>query len=408
MAHDEQAAPRREAPAGGRRLRRDAGSGHGIHGEGIVAVPRSGGPPPTGFTRGPPPPFATGRRLGYKSRAQSDSTRPRSAPVPEPHLSPSAAASLVLQIAGHPGPAFPLDQAADNVLGRASGTLVALADRLASRHHAVVRRDAAGSWTLVDLGSRNGTWLDGVRVTRGTLVEGSVVRVGTTEFVFRATAPRHEPAVAAGGRRVVRGGTPAELEGVALERANRDNESRWPMLLYQSGLRLLAASGPRDVVFTTLELAAEFTAATSFAWLDVDAEGHPTTVCAVPPASDLPALVTATAWQEAIAGRAAWLAADESAGDDIACVPLAEGGRIRAALAAGGAIRKIDFDLLVSLASLAAAALAGCEARPCAGAEAAAPTDPLDESQIQARFEGTLALTGTDVSRLQGGGPADS
>jgi len=326
--------------------------------------------------------------------------------VPEPLPSPpaAAAATLVLQIAGRPGPAFPLDGGADNVLGRASGTLVALADRLASRNHAVIRRDAEGEWTLFDLGSRNGTWLDGVRVAQGRLAEGSVVRVGTTEFVFRASAARNEPAAAAGGRRVVRGGSPAELEGAALERANRDSESRWPMLFYQSGLRLLAAPGPRDVVFTTLELAAEFTAASSFAWLEVDPAGGPKTVCVVPPGSDLPTLVSATGWSEAVAGRAVWLAADEQAGADVACVPLSEDGRVRAVLAAGGAIREIDFDLLVSLASLATAALAGCEGRPCEEVV----TDAVDEARFQSGYEGTLSLTGTDVERIRGGGPTDA
>ena len=132
---------------------------------------------------------------------------------------PSSAHSdavVVLRIAGRDGPAFQLDPASRNILGRAEDSLVALADRLASRSHAAVRFDtAAAAWRLEDLGSRNGTWLDGVRVTTALLADGSLIRVGTTELVFRlsqAPVPRGSP-------ELIRCGVPAELEGAAVRRA---------------------------------------------------------------------------------------------------------------------------------------------------------------------------------------------
>jgi len=325
------------------------------------------------------------------------------------------AATIVLQIAGRPGPAFPLDPAGENVLGRAPGSIVTLADRLASRNHAAIRYDAAAdTWLLADLGSRNGTWLDGARVSRGTLADGSLIRIGTTELVFRPTTPRAAPAATAVvGRRIVRRGPPAELEGAALKRANREEENRWPMLLYQAGLRLLATAERREIVGTTLELAAEFTAAASFAWLEPGDAGDPKPVCVVPPGSGLPAAVAAAAWEDAANGQAIWLAADEAiTGGDIACVPLLDDGRVRAVLAAGGGIRELDFDLLLSLASLAAAACCGRQGTAGRRPGGETPTtDPLPDDAAGSDDdapEGTLALTGAELDMLRGGGPAES
>jgi hypothetical protein len=329
---------------------------------------------------------------------------------------PTKTASVALQIAGRPGPAFPLDAANDNILGRAAESLVTLADRLASRNHAVIRFDeATAAWVLTDLGSRNGTWLDGVRVSRGTLADGSLIRVGTTELVFRPTVPAEEPATV--GRRVVRRGSPAELEGAALKRASHLDEARWPLLLYQAGRRLLAATSPPDIVGTTLELAAEFTAAASFAWLEPDPDGRPTPICVVPPGSGLPAVVAEAAWEDARAGRAVWLAADASLVGDVACAPLLNGGRVRAVLAAAGGIREIDFELLLSLASLAAAACDGREGmarRNTGHVSAGEPsTDSLEDAVVggepEGHQEGTLALSATELELLRDeGGLSDS
>jgi hypothetical protein len=58
-----------------------------------------------------------------------------------------------------------------------------LDDPLVSRAHARLEADARGSLTLNDLGSANGTWVDGERVGAATLREGAIVRVGSTVFV---------------------------------------------------------------------------------------------------------------------------------------------------------------------------------------------------------------------------------
>ena len=69
-------------------------------------------------------------------------------------------------------------------LGRASECEVQLVDTELSRRHAQVRRTATG-WELEDLGSRNGTRVDGVRVQGAVpLAPGAVIALGMHTLVF--------------------------------------------------------------------------------------------------------------------------------------------------------------------------------------------------------------------------------
>jgi transcriptional regulator with PAS, ATPase and Fis domain len=61
-------------------------------------------------------------------------------------------------------------------------------DSLLSRRHARITRTAADSYLLQDLGSTNGTWLDGIRIAAGAqqpLKEGSAFLLGGQVFLFR-------------------------------------------------------------------------------------------------------------------------------------------------------------------------------------------------------------------------------
>jgi DNA-binding NtrC family response regulator len=61
-------------------------------------------------------------------------------------------------------------------------------DSLLSRRHARITRTASDAYILEDLGSTNGTWLDGIRIPAGaqqTLRHGSVFLLGGQAFVFR-------------------------------------------------------------------------------------------------------------------------------------------------------------------------------------------------------------------------------
>lgn len=284
---------------------------------------------------------------------------------------PPPTAALMLRIAGRPGPTFALDPTRDNTLGRAATAGIVIADRLASRDHAAVRFDPASQhWILRDLGSRNGTWLDGQQITSVVLSDTATVRIGTSELVFRQSAAAASEPVADAGE-FVRCGPVSQLEGSVLRRASAGttDDARRPLLLYQASIRLLASRSVREVIGTTLELAAEHCGTKGIGWFRVLGEHDLEPVCVVPPGSPLSRLLgEATRRLVAVEGNAVWVAnlpaggAGAKTDDEIACVPIVEGDRVHAALAAyasAGALRSTDFDFLVALASLAAAACAG-------------------------------------------------
>jgi hypothetical protein len=70
------------------------------------------------------------------------------------------------------------------VIGRLSSNDVVLSDQNVSRRHAELRMDA-GRWILVDLGSTNGTLVNGKLAREHELSNGDRLTFGTSELVFR-------------------------------------------------------------------------------------------------------------------------------------------------------------------------------------------------------------------------------
>jgi transcriptional regulator with PAS, ATPase and Fis domain len=95
-----------------------------------------------------------------------------------------------------------VDDGAEIVIGRSSSATVQIEDPKVSREHArIVRRD--GALQLVDLGSRNGTRLNGKTVLGESvpLASGDTIQVGEGEILVAETAGRRDrgdPAVVAG------------------------------------------------------------------------------------------------------------------------------------------------------------------------------------------------------------------
>jgi hypothetical protein len=68
-------------------------------------------------------------------------------------------------------------------IGRHSDCTIVLGDPNASRHHAEIRPTGTG-FVIVDLGSTNGTQVNGARVVEHVLVGGDVIAFGSTVFRF--------------------------------------------------------------------------------------------------------------------------------------------------------------------------------------------------------------------------------
>ncbi len=97
-------------------------------------------------------------------------------PAPEP---PRETASLTVG-----GRVVPL--ASDRiVLGRSRECDVRVDDGNVSRRHAELKRDPDTGWSVVDLGSTNGTEVNGRRIAKRTpLGDGDRIAIGGTELVF--------------------------------------------------------------------------------------------------------------------------------------------------------------------------------------------------------------------------------
>jgi len=63
---------------------------------------------------------------------------------------------------------------------------VGLADDAVSSRHTMVFCDEAGV-TLLDMGSTNGTWVNGDRVVSAELAVGDLLRIGETRLELRST-----------------------------------------------------------------------------------------------------------------------------------------------------------------------------------------------------------------------------
>lgn len=126
------------------------------------------------------------------------------AAAPQPQAVPQQAANTVMFAgAGVPGqqPAQPrqasrarlIDTAANRAidlasarvtLGRESRNDITIPDINVSRSHAEISLSPQGAWVITDLGSTNGTYVNGRAVASQPLNEGDHIAMGSTNFVF--------------------------------------------------------------------------------------------------------------------------------------------------------------------------------------------------------------------------------
>ncbi|MEV4801084.1 DUF1707 and FHA domain-containing protein [Nonomuraea sp. NPDC049421] len=86
--------------------------------------------------------------------------------------------------------ALPDDDRLRYVVGRGSACDLVLSDLTVSRVHAELRRESDGEWMLVDLGSLNGTRLNGWRLVGPARVKsGDEVAFGDCGFLVTAQQP---------------------------------------------------------------------------------------------------------------------------------------------------------------------------------------------------------------------------
>src|SRR5215470_12156624 len=108
-----------------------------------------------------------------------DTTRTSQAPGPPADSQNDA--YLVIMAGSNVGEMYKLDKDAV-ILGRGDKADLRLLDDGISREHARIVKDR-GQMVLEDLGSTNGTYCNGERVTRQALSEGDKILIGSTTIL---------------------------------------------------------------------------------------------------------------------------------------------------------------------------------------------------------------------------------
>src|SRR5262245_23708492 len=80
------------------------------------------------------------------------------------------------------GRSYPLTEAEFSI-GRGTSNQLCVTDGSMSRRHCLIRRDADG-FTIRDLDSRNGTFVNGVPVTERALQHGDQIGIAASVLVF--------------------------------------------------------------------------------------------------------------------------------------------------------------------------------------------------------------------------------
>ena len=142
-------------------------------------------PPPPGYQQhqgyGPPQGMPPGPPMGGPPMSPPGSPAQISS-QPTPPVTPLHTARQARLISSD-GRQFAV-AIGSTVIGRGEGAQVRLADVGISRQHA--RLDYDGSrMVLTDLGSTNGTTVNGNRITAAALQHGDVIQLGTTTLTFR-------------------------------------------------------------------------------------------------------------------------------------------------------------------------------------------------------------------------------
>lgn len=219
-----------------------------------------------------------------------------------------------------------------------------------SRAHAELRGDG-GQWRLIDLGSKNGSHVDGIAINDARLEHACWLRFGDVHCEF-ALLSAAEAEAAEHDRRVRRHAATAHT--ARIEKLTRFGD------LLDASLNAVLGLAQCERGFVLLDDGADFvvSASQSLAPAALASRSFSGSVGAVRRALDQRCIVVAND-----IGREAWLATRESVATSglstLVCLPLMDGDRVLGAIyadrvAPGPAISTLDLELLKAFAENAA------------------------------------------------------
>jgi class 3 adenylate cyclase len=190
-------------------------------------------------------------------------------------------AYIVIDGPGHESTRLPLREGITS-FGRLPANDVILLGDLVSRHHSRITF-FEGRATLQDLGSHNGSWINGERTTSRVLEDGDTIRVGNFRIVFHhgpIPAPLDETTAGADASGEVPAprlsstdgpeGAAALLGEIEAARAGQPSPARAVHFLYRTTDALARAGDAVGYAHLLLELALEHIPADAAAWLQLE------------------------------------------------------------------------------------------------------------------------------------------
>ncbi|KAA0215561.1 MAG: FHA domain-containing protein [Leptolyngbya sp. PLA3] len=146
-------------------------------------------------------------------------------------------ATLQLKVEGGRGRPIRLDD--DPItIGRHPDNRIRIKDEMASRHHCIIEPAAPGQFRLRDLGSRNGTKLNGNRVAESLLQPGDVIQIGQLQFQVEERRNEVTARVGADGN--------GEQEAPTTRQSRREQEQAPWIVELKSVIDAFAVSGVDD------------------------------------------------------------------------------------------------------------------------------------------------------------------
>ena len=270
------------------------------------------------------------------------------------------------------GTNFMLDATKPNRMGRGTDCEVMITDPGCSRVHAEVVRDENG-WWLQDAGSRNGSYINEKRIDKSPIVEGTRIRIGTTEFTFHHSdqpptlvTKRQPPAENIVKETAIR---PEDSSQILLSALEKGEFAHDLLLLYQLSVRLLGTGDQDEVIEASLRLLHDRTKSSVVGFLWVNDTGKLRTKFVVPESAvEIPMSDSLT---EVVCeqGRAVWMSNKATPSDptqslrsysDAMCIPLVKEKMTLGAIhlyRQQGRFRQLDFDFAISTANLMVVAL---------------------------------------------------
>jgi Nif-specific regulatory protein len=255
------------------------------------------------------------------------------------------------------------------LIGRGLDCDIVLSDPLSSRVHATVSSED-GEWWVRDAGSRNGTFVSGQKIDEARLVEGSVLKVGSTEFAFHQSAERPvDRSKQDHTQTIVHDRIIGRDTGPISSDLLRDSPPGQDLLtLHALSIRLLGCTDPDEVIRASLELLHQRTQASivGFLWMSDDGQLKPKML--LPEGATSHGLSQSLTEMVVSQAKAVWVNNQKPLGGttvlqhyaDALCVPLLDDGTTIGAIhlyMEKGRFQQRDFDLAIPVANILAVAL---------------------------------------------------